>query len=157
MIEIPLSQRKVAIIDDEDYALVSQYNWYTRKTKHNFYATCHVYKNGKRTTIAMHQLLCPSDDFVDHKNGNGLDNRRQNLRACTKHQNDMNRHYTHGSSKYKGVSWNKRDNKWQATIKYENKGRFLGYYISEQEAALAYNEAALKYFGEFARLNEVFE
>ena len=155
MIKIPISQEKEVIIDDEDYELVSQYKWYTRKARHTYYAVCHVYKNGKRTSLAMHQVLCPSPDKVDHKNGNGLDNRRGNLRACTKHQNDMNRHYTFGSSKYKGVSWNKRDKKWQATIKYNNVGKFLGYFTVEEEAAKAYDSAALEYFGEFASINGV--
>jgi len=157
MKEIPLSQEKIAIVDVEDYEVVSQYHWYTRKTSHNFYAVTHIYQDGKRTTLAMHQLIMLSyfGQQVDHINGNGLDNRKKNLRVVTHQQNNFNRKYTFGTSKYKGVSWNKRDNCWQATIKFNNKAKMLGYFKEEVEAAKSYNSAAKKYFGEFAALNEV--
>lgn len=157
MIEITLSQDKIAIIDDEDYDVVSQYHWHTRKTPHNFYAVTHIYKEDKRTTLAMHQLITLPNfgQQVDHKNGNGLDNRRENLRIVTHQENNFNRKYTFGTSKYKGVSWHKRDNYWQATIKFNKKAKMLGYFKEEKEAALAYNVAAKKYFGEFASLNEI--
>lgn len=153
MIEIFLTQNKIALIDDTDYEVVRHYHWYTRKTPHNYYAVTHSYRGGKRTTLAMHQLImpCNAGQQIDHIDGNGLNNQKANLRICTHQENNWNRHYTYGTSKYKGVSWSR--GKWQATIKVNNKAKFLGYFTDEKEAAAAYNEAALEYFGGFARLN----
>ena len=104
----------------------------------------------------MHRVImdAPKGMHVDHINGNGLDNRRENLRLCTNSQNHMNRK-THrdSSSKYKGVSWNKRNSKWQAYIGSGIKRKNLGYFASESDAAKAYDIKAKECFGEFARLN----
>jgi hypothetical protein len=94
---------------------------------------------------------------VDHWNHDGLDNRRENLRVCTKAQNNHNcrKHRWHNgeytSSKYKGVCWNKTEKKWMAYIHRKT----LGYFRTEEEAALAYNAAATRDFGEFAVLNDI--
>ena len=104
----------------------------------------------------MHRfLLSPKDnEIVDHINGNGLDNRKSNLRLCTPSQNNQNfRIKKTSKSGYKGVCWHKASKKWRVTIKTVYKQVSGGYFSDKKEAALKYNELASKYFGEFARLN----
>jgi len=107
----------------------------------------------------MHREImdAPAGMEVDHINGNGLDNRKCNLRLATSSQNKRNQRKQRRktSSKYKGVYWHKRDKVWVVRIQAEGKEKYIGSYKTEQEAALAYNEAALKYHGEYAKLNEV--
>ena len=98
-------------------------------------------------------------ELVDHINGNGLDNRRANLRVCTHQQNIFNQQKRKDkcSSKYKGVCWSKRNKSWLAQIRFNYKLIYLGYYKNEDDAGLAYNEKAKELFGEFARLNIIEE
>lgn len=132
---------KFAIVDDEDYDYLSQYNW--------------LYNLGyaRHKRIYMHRMIlnAPKGVFVDHKNLDKLDNRRDNLRLCNSCGNVSNRKKRIGpySSMYKGVCFDKRVGKWKAEIKAH-----LGYFCSEVEAAKAYNNAAIINYGEFARLNE---
>ena len=155
MIKIKLTQNQTALIDDEDYEVISKYNWYTRKTKNTFYAVAHTYKNNKRTIVQMHRIIMNPEpkEEVDHINHHGLDNRRGNLRVCSRQQNQFNKLPNNKTSRYKGVCWHKRKKKWQATIGLENKQKWIGYFSNEVEAARAYDQVALKYFGEFAYLN----
>lgn len=154
---IPLSQGKFALIDASDYDFLIQRKWRCQKNYNNFYAAGFQYIGKyKYKKIYMHRLILntPEDMHVDHINMDGLDNRRCNLRLVTKSQNMMNGNSHRGSSSsYKGVSWYKRKQKWQAKIQVNGRQIFLEYFTSETEAALAYNTAALKYFGEYARLN----
>jgi hypothetical protein len=91
---------------------------------------------------------------VDHINGNGLDNRRINLRTCTTAENAHNQvPQVGGTSAFKGVCWNRAVRKWQAQIKHGGRKKYLGVFASEQDAAKAYDVAANKYFGAFARIN----
>lgn len=151
---IALTQGKFAIVDEADYEWLNQWKW---NLNSQTYAVRGFYiGNYKQKTLSMHRLIidAPLGIFVDHINGNGLDNRRCNLRLCTHSQNHMNRkHHKDASSKYKGVSWHKPLKKWRTQIAVKQKGIHLGYFVSEIEAALAYNEAARIYFGEFAKLN----
>jgi hypothetical protein len=106
--------------------------------------------NGPRHHILMHRVLCntPKGKQTDHRNGNGLDNRRMNLRVATKTQNMQNRRkLTKASSQFKGVHWHKQHRKWCAVIQ----GRHIGLFHVEMEAALAYEARAKKAFGKFFR------
>jgi len=108
----------------------------------------------------MHRFIvgCAEGLQVDHIDGNGLNNLRENLRICSNNQNQYNqRPRTNGSSRFKGVSWHKNEKVWQATIKFNGRQTWLGQFNSEERAAMAYNEAARRMFGEFALLNIVCE
>lgn len=148
MKQIPLTKGKFALIDDDDYGAVSQHSWCFQGR----YAFSRI--NGKN--VSMHRFInkTPANLDTDHINGNELDNRKANLRSATRKQNIMNARKRSGtSSKYKGVCWNNRDRKWQAKIKVGEIRLHLGYFSTEQDAAQAYNFAAIKGFGEYARLN----
>jgi hypothetical protein len=152
MKEIELTQGKVAIVDDDDYEWLNQWKWHF----HNGYAVRTECEKRKFKTISMHaQILGWSFGVdVDHLDLNKLNNTRSNLRKCTHSQNQHNRSkYANNISGYKGVFWHKHEKKWQAAIKANGKIIYLGYYADAQDAARAYDAAALKYHGEFARLN----
>lgn len=164
--EIPVSRGPVALVDDEDYERLCQYRW--RKVGYDTDLT--NYAQGRQRNskppyknVRMHRLLMdpPAGMQVDHINGNGLDNRKANLRVCCQSENRRNisKYRTSSgrapSSKYKGVSWDKWARKWQAYTTIDGKMMWLGRFATEGEAALAYNEAAAALHGDFARLNEV--
>ena len=154
MRKIQLTQGKIALVDDEDFKWLSRWKWHIC----NGYAARKIYNPETQKTgdiRYMHRVILatPKDLHTDHINGNPLDNRRINLRTCTNSQNNMNRHKTRGSSKFKGVHWSKKREKWQAQIWKDSKIRHLGRFVSEEEAALVYNKAARKLFGKFARVN----
>ena len=153
MIEIFLTKGKSTMVDSEDYELVSQYNWYASESeKGRFYAKS--YSNGKR--LFLHRVLMNASKGyeVDHINRNTLDNRRKNLRVCTSSQNSQNiSSHKDSTSQHKGVNWDASRKKWKSRIFVGQKEMFLGRFYYEHEAAQAYNEAAIKHFGEFACLN----
>lgn len=150
-----LGKNKTAIIDDEDYVLLSNYIWYAKKDKNSWYAAANKYDEAKHTIIKMHQIILGKRKgyVIDHINGNGLDNRKENLRFVTRSQNKMNQQNTYGSSKYKGVSWHKNAKKWTSYIRHNGKLTHLGLFSSEEEAARAYDSKAKELFKEFASLN----
>lgn len=156
---VPLTQGKVAIIDAEDGDRVLAHKWHVLKSKNTFYAARHgKIAKGKRQYVYMHRRILglKKGKYCDHRNGNGLDNRRSNLRKCTKSENGGNTHARlGGSSRYKGIYWDKTRNKWVAQIKINNKRMYLGYSDNEIEATRIYNLAALKYFKQFANLNNL--
>lgn len=141
------------IVDEEDFEFVKRFKWSLEKGKSTYYAITDI--GGK--VIRLHQLLLPSEDInitPDHKNGNGLDCRRENLRLANKVQQAQNRSKKAGTlHKYKGVSF--RSGRFQARIIVNGKTISLGNFLSQVSAARAYNEAAVKYFGEFAKLNQI--
>jgi hypothetical protein len=156
--EIQLTRGLVALIDDEDYKLVSMYKWYAGMSGGTAYARTNTYINGRRTIIRMHRIIMNAcrEIQVDHINHNGLDNRKENLRLCTCSQNQGNRKINERSiSGFKGVSWDGRDKKWVAYITRNKRTKFIGYFSQVRDAAIAYNEEATRMFGEFAYLNPV--
>ncbi len=158
MKEIPLTQGKKAQVDDQDYDYLNQWTWGLLKVHHCVYAYRQIYPEGKHISILMHRLLLkvPDQMEIDHKDGDGLNNCRSNLRICTHQQNLCNRRkiITH-TSPFRGVSWDSRRQKWRVRIRQGTKDKWAGYFTDEKQAALAYNWAAIIYFGEFARLNIV--
>ncbi len=150
MKEIQLTKGKVAIVDDEDFELLSKTSWHF----HNL-----GYARSGRPKRYMHRVIMNADKgkFVDHINGNKLDNRKCNLRFATVSQNRANSKIspTANKSGYKGVCWDTYTNKWRVSIKVDNKTRYQRYFINKTVAAKKYNELATYYFGQYARLNNI--
>lgn len=149
---VPLTRGFEAIIDSADAPLVQGRNWRVVPNHSGINYVVSSLPGNRR--LALHRLLMnpPDDMIVDHINGDALDNRRTNLRVATQSQNCMNkRPRKTGSSRYKGVAWDKNTRKWQACIRLEDGQKYLGQYLSEEEAFAAYRQAAEKHFGEFAR------
>lgn len=159
MQQITLSKGKFALVDNEDYEYLNQWKWHASSSG---YASRSKYigkvpgKNFNKA-ILMHRLICstPEDMQTDHIDGNKLNNTRSNLRNVTVSQNQMNSVRKNGNSQYKGVCFHKRDEKFQTNINIGSKQIFVGSYKDEKIAAMAYNLAAIKYFGKFARINTV--
>jgi len=161
---IKLTKDKEAMVDDCDYNMLSAYRWYwALKPRSKFgYAVADLHNIDNEfgvRHVTMHRMLLKPDrgKVVDHVNGNGLDNRRENIRICTLSQNNAN--FAVGGKRnksgYKGVSWHKSTQKWRATLLLGGKQHYLGIFDDKLEAARAYNVEALKCFGEFARINDI--
>jgi DNA-binding helix-hairpin-helix protein with protein kinase domain len=164
MAEIIINSKKhgthVVLVDDEDFDELNKFKWYVSKGRKTFYAKRNVNNNGIRTIVYLHRQIMnkhlQKGLIIDHINHNGLDNRKCNLRIVTRQQNQQNTTSRKNStSKYLGVSFSNRALKWYAKIKTNNKNLNLGYYVNENDAAQAYNKAALKHFGEYANLNKI--
>lgn len=161
MKEIKLSKKGkyagiyVALVDDEDYERVNQYNWSVSIDKKNIYALRKIrIPNNKFKTIKLHHFILGKKQgfIIDHEDRNGLNNQKSNLRHCTNTDNQKNRRAS-GSSKYLGVSWNKNENIWTSKIRIKGKNKYLGSFKNELDAANAYNESAKIHHGKFANLN----
>jgi hypothetical protein len=156
---IGLTQGQYSLVDDEDFEKVKKYTWHaTRKAKKIWYAKTSLRReeNKSRKSLLMHRLILDAlpGVEVDHRNGGGLDNRRSNIRLCTRSENQCNRGAVRGSfSKFKGVHFKKREKRWYAIIRIKGKQCFIGTFKEEEEAAKAYNKRAFKEHGEFANLN----
>lgn len=150
--QIPLTQGKVALVDEEDYEMVSQFKWYAHLAHNIWYARRSVH-TPRQFAIRLHRFIldAPSDMQVDHINGDGLDNRRANLRLCTETENNRNARKKPGSSRFKGVHWHKASCKWCAAIQVNLRRLHLGLFDSEEAAHRAYCEASAKYHGKFGR------
>jgi hypothetical protein len=158
--EIEVSSGLVALVDDEDYDKLVGRRWYkhTNNGRCNYAQADISWRPHKR--VWMHRLVmdAPQGLEVDHINGNGLDNRRDNLRLCTRSQNACNKAKSHNrglTSRHKGVSTGRWGKNWQANITIQSRKIYLGTYDTEMDAVLAYNRAALELHGPFSRANEV--
>lgn len=154
---IPLTQGYFAVVDERDHAWLSQWKWHVLISKGKKYAKRCEFIDGKSVTVLMHRqiLNVPSETMVDHRDGNGLNNCRHNLRPATNQENSFNSRGYQGqtTSKYKGVSWDKHKNKWCAYIRVNGKVKNLGRFTNEIDAVKAYDQAAHENYGEFAYLN----
>jgi len=157
MKEIHLTRGLTTKVDDEDYERLSIHKWYALEGVKRFYAARNVPCDGGQKRIFMHREIMntPKGVQVDHKNGNDLDNRKDNLRNCSRVENNRNKKKYCGGSNFKGVSWDKRHKKWIVQIKYEDKNRHIGFFDNEIVAASVYNKVAREQFGEFAWLNNI--
>lgn len=150
---------RVALIDDNDFELVNQYRWrileeWRSGRNRGPYAIANIRRaDGCLTTLRMHCLIMGCTE-IDHCDGNGLNNQQYNLRVATDSQNHGNeRPGTGGTSRFKGVYWDRHRQKWQAAVKVDRKKHYLGRFEDEEDAARAYDAAALEAWGEYAWLN----
>lgn len=158
MKQIPLTQGQFALVDDEDFEELNKHKWYALKPKNTFYAVRAIYNiNNKKDFVYMHRAILQLKDtkiHCDHRDNNGLNNQRYNLRESTHDQNQRNTSYQKNNIfKYKGVSWHKARKKYRARISFNGKEFHLGLFEDIIEAAKAYDEKAKELFGEFAWLN----
>lgn len=154
---IPLTQGKVTVVDASECEFLMQWNWCAcwDANANTFYARRGVRINGKCVEISMHRTILPCDSpHIDHKDGNGLNNRRANLRPCSVSNNLSNMHKrSKNASGFKGVTRSR--GAWRARINVGGRLKYLGYFHSAEDAARAYNKAASEHFGEFASLNHL--
>lgn len=158
MKQIPLTQGKFALVDDDVYEYLNQWKWFAARCFGIFYAQRNERTSSSRKTIHIHRVVvnAPEGMIVDHINGNGLDNCRSNLRICSFSQNSKNmKKHSRNKTGYKGVSVKagKKARKYQVFIGCDSDHKFLGYFDSAIDAARAYDKKAIELFGEFARLN----
>jgi hypothetical protein len=152
--------KEIAIFDSKFVSYISQYRWHSNQEK---YVNAKFYdENGIKTNMTLHGAIIflsgkevNDDQEIDHHDGNRLNCLENNLRICSQSQNNQNQkqQQRNKSSKYKGVYFDNFSGRWKAQITYNYKHISLGSYLTENEAAQAYNDAAIKYFGEFAFLN----
>lgn len=172
---IELTQEKTAVVDDEDFAYLNQFSWQAQKSSGSgAYVVWHAFTNlmlgfkKKQMRVGMHRLiwarmnndpafLVQGNKYIDHIDFNGLNNSRLNIRACSNTENQIHKRLQRNNkSGFRGVTLNKQHNTWVVRFVVPGGGRvYGGTFKTSREAALVYNEKALKYFGKFAVLNEV--
>jgi hypothetical protein len=161
MKKIPLTQRRYALVDDEDFDFLNQWEWFVSAEGYAVRNKTVIDAEGKKKqkTVWMHRIInnTPAELKTDHIDGDRLDNRKENLRSVTQSENSQNsgKWGKNKTSKYKGVNFHKRDGIWQAAITANGVRKHIGQFQTEEAAALAYNEIAKMMHGEFAKLNKV--
>lgn len=153
---IKLTKGKFAQVDDDDFEYLNKFKWCTLSGGGSCEYARRAHQSGnKQIAILMqNEIITNHKGFiVDHIDGNTLNNQKNNLRLTTQQKNCFNQKARIGTSKFKGVNYEKNMNKWKSQIQAYGKKIYLGIYKTEIDAAKAYNEAAEKYHGEFARLN----
>lgn len=149
MKKIKLRQNKYALVDDEDFNYLNQWRWHIAW---NGYVVRGEYNGGNYKNFFLHRVIIktPKGMFTDHINHNRLDNRKSNLRICTKSQNGFNRNkQKNNTSGYKGVTFEKQTKKWVARIRFNGQMKTIGRFFNPEEASEAYKQVALKLCGEF--------
>lgn len=160
MISFKIKNRKYGefkvLVDNEDFKLVSEFTWYIERQKGNKFRVSTRIKN---KIVRIHRFILNvtnSNLQIDHIDGNPLNNQKNNLRICNNKENSRNKNKTlRCNSGFKGVRYEKERKKFRASITVNYKSIFLGRFNKAIDAAKAYNKAALKYFGEFSKLNEI--
>jgi hypothetical protein len=156
--EMMLTLEHTARFDDRHWPALRGYRWYPVRDGRTWYAYANTAgPDGRATTVKMHRLIMAAEpgQIVDHVNGDGLDNRDENLRFVTHSQNHANapKISAETSSRYKGVYWHKPSGRWLVQIRIDGHKTHVGYFSDEVEAARAYDAAARQYHGEYAKLN----
>jgi len=148
---LPISGGQQVLLDDGDFEALSKFRWTAQKRKHTFHAARY---EGKKY-VYMHRLLVSAGpgEQVDHKDGNGLNNQRDNLRVATRAQNQMGYRHDCVQRGSRGVYWHKAAKKWMARLVHNQKGVYLGLFNNKADAQQAYNEASQRLFGDFAQRN----
>jgi hypothetical protein len=157
MKEIQLTRSMVALVDDDDFDRISKHEWYARIDRYTYYAVRETRSNGHKHTILMHReiLNTPFGLLTDHRDRNGLNNQKSNIRICTIAENNKNVNIRKDSScGIKGVTFKKREKKWSAQIGIGGKIKWLGYFNTPEDAALAYDNANIRLYGEFQSPNK---
>lgn len=149
MKEIKLTRGKVALVDDEDFDFLNQFNWFARKSGNTYYACRGIWNGENMTPIRMHRVImknAPENMLIDHIDGNGLNNQKENLRIATVSQNAQNSRVRKDSvSGCTGVSWQEATSRWHVSIQVDGKRLFLGYYTELKDAIQARKKAEGQY------------
>lgn len=149
---VALTHGLYAVVDSEDFDRVMQHTWHVVKKRDGILK---VRRSSDKMPLHCFILGLPRGTEADHKNHKTLDNRKRNLRVCTRAQNNYNRRSFKGKSRFKGVSFSNNKKKWESRIGFNNMMLWLGYFDEEEDAAIVYNVAAQLFFGEYAYLNKL--
>lgn len=159
MKKIQLPHNKFTLVDDSDYEWLNQWKWHVQPSINTEYVVRTEWLTNKKCIcIRMHRLIMDASikELIDHKDGNGLNNQRNNLRKADSTKNGANRRTAkNSSSKYLGVHFCNTRKKWVSQIQHKGKGKHLGVFNDEVKAAESYNMAAIELHGEFANLNQI--
>ena len=157
IVRLKLNHGKSTVVDAEDAPILRRYAWRAVRRHSLWYAAGVKYGPKGRRDVYLHRLIAHArrGQTIDHLDGDGLNNRRRNLRKCSTKENIRNARIKPHSSRFKGVYWSRHNREWRAQIGVNRRIITLGGFASETAAARAYNAAAVKHHGRFARLNEV--